>query len=220
MARAVSRRDTGAQMISELIQQYITQFSYLAIFILIALTGTGFFPIPIEIVMLLAGYLSFKGIVGLPEAILIAFLGTIIADAACFHIGKHSGIGRLRFYARLLVGKGNLDWVRKLFKYYGTEVIFLTRFVPVVKFPVTMYAGHSGMPWIKYQIASSAGFLIWTIIVCVAGFSFSKYIDQLVNAVVDVRKTILIIMLVAFVLLVSFAAYRHLKKDIMKVLRI
>jgi membrane protein DedA with SNARE-associated domain len=71
---------------------YVTQYGYLAIFILIFLQETGMpNPFPNELLLIFSGYLSFKGLFFLPYVILTAvsadFIGTILLYYLFYNAG-------------------------------------------------------------------------------------------------------------------------------------
>jgi membrane protein DedA with SNARE-associated domain len=71
---------------------YVTQYGYLAIFILVFLQETGMpNPFPNELLLMFSGYLSFKGLLYLPFIILTVisadFIGTIILYFLFYNAG-------------------------------------------------------------------------------------------------------------------------------------
>lgn len=77
----------------EEVVNYVIQYGYIAIFILVFLQELGIpSPIPSELVLLFSGYLSFKGLLSLPLIILTAIgsvlVGTIIIYTIFYTSGK------------------------------------------------------------------------------------------------------------------------------------
>src|SRR5882672_5659294 len=78
----------------QLIQQYISQYGYWAVFFGVMLENAGV-PIPGETILLVAGYLCSTGELHLPLVMLIAASGAVIGDNIGFAIGHHYGRGIL-----------------------------------------------------------------------------------------------------------------------------
>ena len=66
---------------------YISNLSYLAVFLLIIASGIGI-PFPEDLVLLLSGYLSYLGIFKLEIAIPVCILGLIAADNLGYFLGN------------------------------------------------------------------------------------------------------------------------------------
>ena len=71
---------------------YVTRFGYLAIFVLVFLQEIGFpNPVPNELLLLFTGYLSFKGLLFLPYAILTAVAADVIGTNILFFLFYNTG---------------------------------------------------------------------------------------------------------------------------------
>jgi membrane protein DedA with SNARE-associated domain len=76
--------------------QYVTQYGYLAIFILVFLQEIGMpNPVPNELLLIFSGYLSFKGILFLPLVLLTATAADFIGTNILYFIFYYAGTGIL-----------------------------------------------------------------------------------------------------------------------------
>ncbi|MBW3019155.1 DedA family protein, partial [Candidatus Woesearchaeota archaeon] len=118
-------------------------FSYLIIFALLAVSGLGF-SFGEEIILLLTGYLSYKGILIIPIAIVVAFLGILAADSLGFHFGRNF----LRSFPRLL--KWRLLKKSSMQKLKDARYLFASRFIPNARMLVPIAAGFYGLSWKRF----------------------------------------------------------------------
>lgn len=122
-------------------------FSYLVIFMLLAISGLGL-AFSEEALLLFIGYLSYKGILLLPLAIVVAFLGVLAADSLSFHFGRRI----LKMFPKILRWrpgiKSKASAIRK--KLRDARYVFVSRFIPNVRMLVPIAAGMYGISWRKF----------------------------------------------------------------------
>ena len=154
---------------------YTLHFSYLAIFVMIVLGSVGI-PIPEELILLVAGYLSSRGFMNLFIVILVATVATIAADNISYWIGRKKGVSFLRssFAARIFFSPRRLARIEHHFKKHGGKTVLLARFLLGFRMISFIIAGSSQMPWktfIKYNII---GACIWVPAVILIGYIVSS----------------------------------------------
>ena len=83
--------------IAMIIVEWVEQFGYIGIFIMMFLEST-FFPFPSEVAMIPAGYLAAKGDMNLIMAIVVGTLGSLTGALFNYYLAKKYGRkGVLRF---------------------------------------------------------------------------------------------------------------------------
>src|SRR5450432_1389476 len=76
----------------DVISSFILKYGYLAIFLLIFIQEIGIpNPVPNEVVLLYAGYLSFIHLLSLPVIIMGAILSDIVATSVLYFVFYHFG---------------------------------------------------------------------------------------------------------------------------------
>lgn len=154
------------------------QLGYFGIALLMFLDNV-FPPVPSEIIMPSAGFAASQGQLSLIGVIVAGSLGSLIAAAALYWIGRkisHEALFNwVDHYGKYLFIKSNdvkkaLDW----FERYGHRVVFFGRMIPAVRSLISIPAGMSRMPFWKFMSYSALGTIIWTTFLAYVGFYFGN----------------------------------------------
>lgn len=163
---------------SEWIINIMEQLGYLGIALLMFLDNV-FPPIPSEVIMPSAGFTAAQGQLSLIGVIVAGSLGSLIAAAALYWIGRkisHDALFRwVNQYGKYLFIKTDdvkkaLDWFEK----YGHRVVFFGRMIPAVRSLISIPAGMSHMPFWKFMTYSMLGTVIWTTFLATVGYYFGN----------------------------------------------
>ena len=163
---------------SEWIINIMEQLGYLGIALLMFLDNV-FPPIPSEVIMPSAGFTSAQGQLSLIGVIVAGSLGSLIAAATLYWIGRkisHDALFRwVNQYGKYLFIKTDdvkkaLDWFEK----YGHRVVFFGRMIPAVRSLISIPAGMSHMPFWKFMTYSTLGTVIWTTFLATVGYYFGN----------------------------------------------
>ena len=190
------------------------QLGYIGIALLMFLDNI-FPPIPSEIIMPSAGYTASQGQLLLSGVIIAGSLGSIIAAAALYWIGRKISHEKLfKFvdrYGKYLFIQSNdvkksLDWFEK----YGHRIVFFGRMVPAVRSLISIPAGMSRMPFWKFMLYSTLGTIIWTTFLAYVGYYFGNNAEMMQSIFSQVSYVIIAITLA---LIVWFLYRKHKKKN-------
>jgi len=153
-------------------------------------------PIPSELVMPLAGYLSAEGQLWLPAAIFAGTIGSVLGALFWYYIGVWIGEDRLHRFADrhgawFTLSPKDVDNAGSWFRNYGWRVVFFGRMIPGVRTLISVPAGMAGMPLKPFLIFTTLGSLIWTGLLAGAGYLLQSqyeavaiWIDPVSTAVV------------------------------------
>ena len=158
----------------QLIMHLVVSYGYLGIFgaLVIGIFGA---PIPDELLLTYAGYLSFKGEMQLHLAILTAFLGSVCGITLSYGVGRSFGLYLFEKYGRYIhitperLGKAH-DW----FGRYGKWTLAAGYFVPGVRHLVACLAGTSRLGFSSFALFAYAGGFIWTVAYILFGYYMGK----------------------------------------------
>ncbi|MFQ6539214.1 MULTISPECIES: DedA family protein [Aphanothece] len=161
-------------------------------------------PIPSEVVLPLAGYLVSRGQLALLPTVLAALAGTVLG--ACFWYG----IGRLvpeerierwlaRHGSRLGLVSEDLARSRRWFAAHGSALVFWGRMVPGVRTLISVPAGLERMPQLAFLAWTTAGSLIWTVALTLAGRAMGQGYAQVARWLGPLAQTVEIGLIVALV---------------------
>ena len=116
--------------------------SYIGIFIVLVLTGSGL-PIPEEVPIIFAGVLSLNQTLDPWLAFICCLLGAIVGDCVMYVIGYHFGRPVLRdhpWFARFITPEREIQ-IEQQFCRHGFKVFFVARFLVGLRSPVYLTAG-------------------------------------------------------------------------------
>jgi membrane protein DedA with SNARE-associated domain len=141
---------------------FVQHWGLAAIFVVIALESTGI-PLPGEATLISAALIA-----GTTHGLSIA---AVIATAACaamagdnlgYLVGRRFGPGLLeRYGGRVGLGPARLKLGRYLFREHGGQVVFLGRFVALLRAFAAVLAGVNLFPWRRFLVCNAAGAVVW-----------------------------------------------------------
>lgn len=136
--------------------------------------------IPSEIVLAYAGYLISRGEISLLGAIVFGLLGCLIQQMILYWIGRYGGRPALDKFGKFLhLKKKHLDIAEDWFNRYGPAMVFLARFIPVLRQAISIPAGMARMPLTKFLFYTTLGTIPWVIIFVYLGRSLGDNWEQI-----------------------------------------
>ena len=134
--------------------------SYLALFGLLFACGLGL-PLPEDIPLLIAGFLSAKGQMHLAWAGVFAWFGIIGGDILLYHFGRRYGLGitKVRFIGKHVTPQ-RIAHAETLFQKYGVWVIAIGRLFAGVRGAVVIAAGTVRFNFVKFLIADGLAAIV------------------------------------------------------------
>lgn len=142
---------------------------------MIALESAGV-PIPGETVLLAAAiYAGTTHDLNIVSVIAAGIVGAIVGNLVAFSIGRVYGYRLLRRYGGYLhLNDSRIKIGQYLFLRHGSKVVFIARFVPVLRSVAGLLAGANCMPWPSFMIANVAGAVAWVGIDCSLAYVFGE----------------------------------------------
>lgn len=141
-------------------------------------------PIPSEIIMPLAGYLSTRGELGFWPAVLAGSVGSLAGASVWYWIGRSVEPDRLR--RRLARGgvwlglyEEDVDRASRWFNGRGQSSVLFGRLLPMVRTLISVPAGFARMPLILFIGLSALGTTAWTIALAYGGRVLGQRFEQL-----------------------------------------
>jgi membrane protein DedA with SNARE-associated domain len=133
------------------------------VFVGVLLESTGA-PLPGESLMIAAAiYAATTHKLNILLVVPIAAAGAICGDQLGYGIGRWIGFRVLaRWGRRVGLTEERLQLGQYLFRRYGGRVVFLGRFVAVLRTFVALLAGANRMPWHRFLLWNALGGIAWT----------------------------------------------------------
>ena len=172
---------------------YIEQFSYFGIFVLVALSGYVL-PIPEEISLLIAGYIAGAGFNNVYITLIPAIFGVLVGDNVLFWLSRFQG-SKLIDKLRGKVRKHEIMKYKALMRHHMGKTIFILRFVVGLRFFGPFLAGSMKTKWRIFQIYNLLAVLIYVPIIVFLGYHFHNKLAVVITEVEIVRHLIFIVFL-------------------------
>lgn len=183
-----------------------------AVFVLMTLESICI-PIPSELVMPFAGYLSNSGQLALIPVILVATIANLVGGWIAYLIGQWGGRPFVLKWGRyILLHQAHLERAEAWFHRYGSPSVCIGRLLPGVRTFISLPAGMGRMPLGKFFIFSAVGSLVWNTALTLFGYQLGKH-WELVDSYLKPLSVIGVLVLVASVLWFWFGRNRVSQRE-------
>jgi len=125
--------------------------------------SSGVIGIPgTEPTMLFAGFAVFQGDLTLPGIIIAGVIGDVAGASIAYGIGYFGQRELMEAHgSKLHVSSSGLDRAHRWFERYGSPVIFVSRFLPLIRAAFPYAAGVARMPYLRFVTMATLGSIIW-----------------------------------------------------------
>jgi membrane protein DedA with SNARE-associated domain len=122
-------------------------------------------PIPSEVILPLAGFRARTGTLNLLTVWPAATAGSVLGALLLYGLGAWLGHDRLRSLAGhrwfVFASQKDIDRGDELFDRHGGKVVLLARCVPFLRSVVSIPAGITGMPLVRFTVLTAIGSGVW-----------------------------------------------------------
>lgn len=149
---------------------WLTTWGYLGIFVCVFVGNLGI-PVPEETVMLVAGFLAGREMLGLKEVYAVAIVSAVTGDCCGFLIGRTGGQRVITWLSSNFDSiRYRYDQVQVFFQTHGSKAIFMARFIAGVRFMAGPMAGAAGMPFFRFLGWNVLGAIVWCSLIVTVGY--------------------------------------------------
>jgi membrane protein DedA with SNARE-associated domain len=164
--------------LAEWVTSVIETLGYPGLTILVALENV-FPPIPSEVILPLAGFLTGQNRFSFPIVLFATTLGSLLGALLLYGIGAAIGQARVQRlvekYGRwALLTPEDLTRAETWFDRFGPMAVFTGRLVPIVRSLVSIPAGYRRMPISQFLLLTGAGSLLWNGALVTLGWIFGE----------------------------------------------
>jgi len=201
----------------EIIISIMESFGYLGILLLITIENV-FPPIPSEVILLFAGFMTTKSKLTLVGVIIVSTIGSLIGAIILYLVGRLLNKERLIKIVNGKIGKilrlSEKDILKadEWFSKKGTKTVFFCRFVPVLRSLISIPAGISGMNIPKFLIYTTIGSLIWNTVLSYMGMVTGENWEKILS-IFETYSTVIKIILLIGVIVLIYIFYRKKQKN-------
>ena len=187
--------------------EIISFLGYFGVFILMTMESMVF-PVPSELVMPFAGFLTASGELDFILVVIFSSFGSIFGSLLSYYIGKYGGIKLIKVYGKyFFLDEVDLQKTENWFQKSGDKTIFISRFIPIVRHLISIPAGIGKMDLKKFLLYTILGATIWNAFLAYLGFLLGQNWESVRNY----SKYLTIIVLILLIVFGSYYIYRHIK---------
>ncbi|WP_313738414.1 DedA family protein [Pseudomonas sp.] len=155
-----------------MLQQFLHDFGYFALFL-----GTFFEG---ETILVLAGFLAFRGYMDISWVVVVAFFGSYAGDQLWYFMGRRHGRAILARRPRWqAMGDKALDHIRR----HPDIWVLSFRFVYGLRTVMPVAIGLSGYPPRRYLLLNGIGAAVWALALGAAAYHFGAILEGLLGNV-------------------------------------
>ena len=169
------------------LQQHVSLHGYWLVGLIVGLESLGL-PLPGETMLVLAAiYAATEPTFNIWVVVAVAGFGAIIGDNIGYWLGsKYGYVLLLRHGERIGMFEARIKLGQYLFLRHGAKVVFLGRFVALLRILAAFLAGLNRMPWRTFLMANATGGVIWATAFGFGGFIFGKALLQVHHALAPI----------------------------------
>src|SRR5215472_17068516 len=144
----------------QMVTEYLERRSYFGVFFLLFLGAFGPSP-PEEVILLIAGFLIFKGVARFPFKISVELAGILVSDLILYGFGRIVGdnLERRRFLKKIFAPR-QVHKIRESFHRHRYRLIVLARYLYGLRPVVFFTAGASRMKLLPFTLCDLGASLI------------------------------------------------------------
>lgn len=162
-------------------------------------------PIPSEVILPLAGFRASTGALSVLTVWPAATAGSVIGALLLYGLGAWLGHERLRRLAGhrwfIFASQKDIDRGDELFDRHGGKVVLLARCVPFLRSVVSIPAGISGMPVLRFTVLTTIGSGVWNAAFIGLGWALGENWDTVEQWLGPVSYVVIGLLVVGLVVL-------------------
>jgi membrane protein DedA with SNARE-associated domain len=192
----------------EWIVSSVGSWGYVGIFVLMALESACI-PIPSEVTMPVGGLLASEGRLSFFWVGMIGAVANLVGSWVAYFAGAAGGRPFLEKYGRyVLLKQHDLERADRWFEKRGDSAVFFSRLLPVVRTFISLPAGISRMPFLRFSVFTFIGCLPWSFALTWAGYLLGDNWERILPYMEPVSYVIA----AAVVVVVAVWIFRRLAK--------
>lgn len=154
-------------------------------------------PIPSEVILPLAGFVSVEGEASVVGMVIAATVGSMVGAYALYGIAAAIGPMRLRGlvarYGRWLgLDEGDLDNSEQWFDRRASTAVLVCRCIPLMRSLISLPAGLRRMPLVPFTLYTLVGSLIWNVLLIGAGYLLGEQWHKVEQPLEFLQKVVLV----------------------------
>lgn len=185
----------------------VMHHGYATTMIILFLSACGL-PLPLSVVLLMAGAAAHGGVLHLWLLLAYAFVASLLGDVLMYFGGRYTGWWLLAGICRIsmnpetcIFGSANSFYRR------GPKALLFAKFIPGLSTVAAPLSGSLNMRFLRFLRLDALGVLVYVSVWSVAGFVFAPFLRDIVGWLQRVGHFTVTMLLVVFALYVGWIAF-------------
>jgi len=154
-------------------------------------------PLPSEVIMPFSGYLASQGRFSLWGVSLAGAVGCALGSAVAYAAGAYGGRRFILRYGRyVFISPAEVERADAWFARYGMAATFVSRLLPVIRTFISLPAGISHVPFLRFLAYAFLGSLPWSWVLAYAGYLLGEHWER-VGGILHSLDVVIVAALVA-----------------------
>ena len=150
---------------------------------LMTLLENLFPPIPSELILPVAGFLSRRGELAFLSLVAAATAGSLAGALILYGLGRRLGEERLRGFVRdhgrwLMLRESDVDQAHQWFERHGDKAVLFARVVPAVRSLISIPAGMTRMRLAPFVAYTTLGSGLWNAALVALGWAVGEHWER------------------------------------------
>ena len=159
-------------------------------FAMLAASAFGI-PMPVKILMLVAGAFVQHGEVAFEMALAVGSLGAITGDQLGYLLGRKGGRPAIERMTGRFGGREMLKRAEAFSDKWGLAAIFFSRWLVTPVGPwLNLLSGSTKFPWLWFTLVGAVGEVLWILIYLLLGIYFSDRVEATADLLVNISWAI------------------------------
>ena len=160
--------------------QYVTDYGWIAIYVIVLLEYLNLPGFPAGVIMPLAGLWAAQENINFFVALCITVAAGLTGSVILYLLGRKGGEYFLsRYYRRFPKHKEVIESKIRYLQQKGCVGIFVSKLIPMVRTLISIPAGVIRMDFTRYCISSMLGIFVWNLVFVGAGYVFGDMLPFL-----------------------------------------
>jgi membrane protein DedA with SNARE-associated domain len=190
------------------IKDFIEQFGYWGVFLLIALENI-FPPIPSEVILTFGGYMTAQTNLTIQGVIAASTAGSVFGAFLLYRLGTILDVNKLEVvierYGRILrLTKNDIYRADAWFDKYGIWTVFFCRFIPLIRSLISIPAGMAKMNFWLFISFTTIGTIIWNTILINLGARLGENWEVIAARMDHYSNYLYLVLFILFILLIGY----------------
>ncbi len=199
--------------LAEILTNLISSYGYFAVFAFMT-AESCLIPIPSEVTMVFAGFMSGLGFLNIWVTILVGAIGNVVGSLLAYWLGQKMGEEWIRSAIKkwgkwFLIHIDDFDKSLVWYKKYGQGITFGSRLLPIVRTFISLPAGIAKMDIKLFTLLTFVGSLLWSGVLALIGLK----LGQNWQAMEPYFRKFQYVIVAGILALVVWYVVRHIKKN-------